>query len=115
MNQTNRVLSVFLMMCLPLAVFSQKAASKTEESRSSGMRKVASGQDLDIDIKIDHKQLEADIEAAVEDALRSIEHSLEGLEIHIEPISINLDKMDLNLEPLVINIPELNIEIAYRD
>src|SRR6187455_2591805 len=69
------------------------AVKETEEKSNSGLRKIKTsrGSDMDVDIKIDVKALEANIEHAVEQAMRSVENELEALEINFEPIEINLN------------------------
>lgn len=110
MRLKNHLASIFVLICLPLAVFSQNDDSKTEGSKA-GLRKIGGGRSPKIDVHIDQAKLEADIEMAVETALRSVEHSLEGLQINIEPIEIDLGNLNIDLEPLVINIPDIDIDI----
>lgn len=113
MNQISKTLLVCLVISsISITGFAQKAeptVKKEEESKSAGMRKVASGRG--VDVIIDKAKLEADIEEAVDRALREVHTKLESLEIHIEPIHIDLGSMNIALDPIVINIPELNIEI----
>lgn len=112
MNQISKILLVCLVSGINSIGFAQKAepaVKKEEELKTAGMRKVASGRG--VDVIIDKAQLEADIEAAVDQALREVDTRLESLEIHIEPIHIELGNMNIALDPIVINIPELNIDI----
>jgi TolA-binding protein len=101
MKSTIRIFRAFLLICLPMAAFSQKAdapqtESKTEESsKSKGMRKIA-GRNLNIDVKIDQQSLEAQIESAISRSLRDIENELESIQINIEPIEINLEHLNLD-------------------
>src|SRR5258706_14775957 len=92
--------------------------SKTDEtndkSKTEGLRKIKTRsqmRDLDIDIHIDQKAIEASIESPIENAMRSVDVALERLEINIEPIEIDLSRMDMEAHPIEINIPDLNIEI----
>jgi hypothetical protein len=122
--------TLFMFLIIALAVvpgFSQdantkKAETKTpvvtkEEPRSDGLRKITTrtSRDWDFDIHIDEEALEANIERAVEQAMKDLEISLEKLEkleIHLEPIEINLQKLNLDMKPIDIHIPHLNIDIA---
>ncbi len=123
-----RTLPGFLILALAIVPgFSQdantkKAESKTssvvtkEEPRSDGLKKITTrtSRDWDFDIHIDEEALEANIELAVEKAMKDLEialEKLEKLEIHIEPIEINLGKLNLDMKPIEIHIPNLNIEI----
>lgn len=128
MNLHYRTLLVFLILSMAVVpAFSQeintkKAESKTqsvvkEEPREDGLRKISTRtpRDWDFDIHIDEEAMEANIERAVEQAMRDVEiamEKLEKLEIYIEPIEINLEKMNLDMKPIEINIPDLNIDIA---
>jgi hypothetical protein len=123
-----RTLLGFLILALAIVPgFSQeantkKAETKTpvitkEELRSDGLRKITTrtSRDWDFDIHIDEAALEANIERAVEQAMKDVEialEKLEKLEIHIEPIEINLQKLNLDMKPIDIHIPHLNIDIA---
>jgi hypothetical protein len=123
-----RTLLGFLILALAIVPgFSQeantkKAETKTpvitkEEPRSDGLRKITTrtSRDWDFDIHIDEAALEANIERAVEQAMKDVEialEKLEKLEIHIEPIEINLQKLNLDMKPIDIHIPHLNIDIA---
>lgn len=123
MRLKNYLTCIVVLICLPLAGFAQNQDSKTESN--SGLKKIGGGRSPRIDIHIDQAKLEADIEAAVETALKSVEHSLEGLHINIEPIEISLGSLEAldaleplgslealdALEPLAIIIPELDINI----
>lgn len=123
--------TLFMFLILALAVvpgFSQeantkKAETKTpsvvtkEEPRSEGLKKITTrtSRDWDFDIHIDEAALEANIELAVEKAMKDVEialEKLEKLEIHIEPIEINLQKLNLDMKPIDIHLPHLNIDIA---
>ena len=123
-----RTLFVFLILALSIVPgFSQdantkKAETKTssvvikEEPRSDGLKKITTrtSRDWDFDIHIDEEALEANIELAVEKAMKDLEialEKLEKLEIHIEPIEINLVNLNLDMKPIEIHIPNLNIEI----
>ena len=122
--------TVFGFLILALAVvpgFSQgvntkKAETKTppvvskEEPRADGLKKISTraSRDWDFDIHIDEEALKANIELAVEKAMKDLEialEKLERLEIHIEPIEINLVNLNLDMKPIEIHIPNLNIEI----
>src|SRR6187551_3556795 len=99
-----------LYSCLFVAIITLPALSQennstptkdrsSTESKTAGLRKIAGGsqlQNLDIDINIDNEALEASIEVAIANAMKSVENALETLEINIEPIEINLN--DLNLD-----------------
>ena len=123
-----RTLFVFLILALAVVPgFSQdantkKAGTKTppvvtkEEPRADGLKKITTrtSRDWDFDIHIDEEALEANIELAVEKAMKDLEialEKLEKLEIHIEPIEINLVNLNLDMKPIEIHIPNLNIEI----
>ncbi len=123
-----RTLFMFLIFALAVVPgFSQdantkKAETKTppvvtkEEPRSDGLKKITTrtSRDWDFDIHIDEEALEANIELAVEKAMKDLEialEKLEKLEIHIEPIEINLVNLNLDMKPIEIHIPNLNIEI----
>lgn len=123
-----RTLLGFLILALTVVPgFSQdsntkKAEAKTppvvtnEEPRADGLRKITTrtSRDWDFDIHIDEAALEANIELAVEKAMKDVEialEKLEKLEIHIEPIEINLQKLNLDMKPIDIHIPHLNIDI----
>lgn len=82
-----------------------------ESSGTTGLRKINTHRDRNFDIKIDEEALEAKIESAVEEAMRSVEVELGRLEIHIEPIEIDLSNLDVNIDPIVINIPDMDINI----
>ena len=123
-----RTLFMFLIFALAIVPgFSQdantkKAETKTqsvvikEEPRSDGLRKIITrtSRDWDFDIHIDEEALEANIELAVEKAMKDLEIALEKLEklaIHIEPIEINLGNLNLDMKPIEIHIPNMNIDI----
>ncbi|MBI3483305.1 MAG: hypothetical protein HY015_10115, partial [Bacteroidetes bacterium] len=124
MNAFIRTLFVFLILSLAIQGFSQdtntqKTERKTqtdatkEEPRPGGLRKITtrSPRDWNFDINIDERALEANIEQAIENAMRSVEGVLEKIEIHIEPIEINLKDMNVDVDPIVVNIRDLNIDI----
>jgi hypothetical protein len=120
MNHSSRILPAFLIIfMIAVPCFSQeieKASKKEESSKSEGLRKIVnnSQRNYTFDIRINHEELEANIEAAVENAIRSVEVALENLErmeIHIDPIEINMENLDVSLDPIVINIPDFNIDI----
>src|SRR5688572_3003476 len=105
MNLSFRILFVFLMVSMvSVSGFSQETTptpqeeeTNKESSKTAGLRKIPTGsrwQDLDININIDEKKIEAAIEAAVEDAMRSVEGQLERLEIHMESIEIDLGNLE---------------------
>jgi len=96
--------------------------SKTDEtneetSKAEGLRKIKTRsqlRDMDVNIHIDQKMLEASIESAIENAMRSVDVALERLEINIEPIEIDLRSLDMDAHPIEINIPDLNINIEIE-
>lgn len=115
------VLSLAMVPAFAQEVNTKKTETKTpvvtkEEPRADGLRKLTTrkSSDWDFDIHIDEEALEANIERAVEKAMRDVEvaiEKLEKLEIHIEPIEINLGKLNLDMKPIDIRIPNLNIEV----
>lgn len=122
MNTVNRTLFVVLILALAIPGFGQDTnTSKTEkktsetkdETRPNGLRKITtrSPRDFDFDIHIDKEALEANIERAVEQAMKSVEGTLERLEINIDPIEINMKDLNLDVTPIQLNIPKLNIDI----
>jgi hypothetical protein len=111
MTSHHRLLFVFLVLGFTsIPGFSQKTDPPND---SDGLRKITngSGRDLDIEGQIDEDLLEANIELAVEDALKSVEVVLNRLDIHIEPIQIDLADLDININPVVINVPDVDIDI----
>lgn len=128
MNTTYRTLIAFLIFSVVIVPASsqdantKKTEAKTsvvakEEPRADGLKRISTrpSRDWDFDIHIDEEALEANIELAIENAMRDVEitlEKLEKLEIHIEPIEINLQELDLNTKPIQIRIPNLNIDIA---
>jgi hypothetical protein len=128
MSMQYRTLFGFIVLTLAIVpAFSQeantkKAETKTqsvvtkEEPRTDGLKRISTrtSRDWDFDIHIDEEALEANIERAVEQAMKDVEialEKLEKLEIHIEPIEINLQKLNLDMKPIEIHIPNLNIDI----
>ena len=128
MSLLNRILFLYLIVSLAsVPGFSQEDSQKKtaqsakeqpktdktngELSGTTGLRKINSHRDRNFDIKIDEEALEAKIESAVEEAMRSVEVELSRLEIHIEPIEIDLSNLDIDIDPIVINIPDLDIDI----
>lgn len=125
MSTTYRPLFVILIVLLASPAFSQdpkKAETKSdskvskEEPRADGLKRISGrpAREYDFDIHIDEKALEANIERAVERAMRDVEEALDKLErldIHIEPIEIDLGDLNLGIDPIEIHIPELDIDI----
>jgi hypothetical protein len=119
MNTINRSLVALLVLLTAIPCFSQdtktdKKTESTKEQKTDGLRKISSSHhDWDFDVNIDEKALEANIEAAIERAMRSVDVALEKLEINIDPIEINLGYLkDADpVGPIKINIPNLNINI----
>jgi hypothetical protein len=122
MNTVNRTLLVVMILALAIPGFGQETnTTKTEkktpetkdEARPDGLRKITTRptRDLDFDIHIDKEALEANIERAVERALKSVEGTLERLEINIDPIKINMKDLNLDVTPILVNLPKLNIDI----
>lgn len=124
-----RPLFVILMLLLASPGFSQdpkkteiKSDSRVskEEPRADGLKKISGrpAREYDFDIHIDEKALEANIERAIEHAMRDVEEALDKLErqeIHIEPIEIELGDLNLDLDPIEIHIPDLDIDIDPID
>jgi hypothetical protein len=121
-----RILFGFIVFSLAIPAYSQDANTKktqtktpvitTEEPRADGLKRITTrpARDWDFDIHIDEEALEANIERAVEQAMKEVDialEKLEKLEIHIEPIEINLNKLNLDMKPINIHIPHLNIDI----
>lgn len=132
MSIPNRTLFVFLILSMIIVPgFSQEANTKNaetktppvvtkEEPRADGLRKITTrtSRDWDFDIHIDEEDLEANIELAVEQAMKEMEvtlEKLEKLEIHLEPIEINLQKLNLDMKPIDIHLPHLNIDPILID
>lgn len=125
MSTQYRPLFVILILLLAIPGFSQdpkKAEPKSdvkvskEEPRADGLKRISGrpAREYDFDIDIDEKALEANIERAVERAMRDVEEALDKLErldIHIEPIEINLGDLNLDIDPIEIQIPDLDIDI----
>jgi len=122
MKTLTHTLFAFLFMALVIPGFSQNSTAKPdkksepvvkEKASTDGLKKISSGsaRDWDFDIHIDHAALAKNIEAAVENAMRSAEGALERLEINIDPIEINLKDLDVLTNPIVVNIPNMNFDI----
>lgn len=125
MHTYYRPLFVILIVLLASPGFSQdpkKAETNSdskvskEEPRADGLKRISGrpAREYDFDIHIDEKALEANIERAVERAMRDVEEALdklERLEINIEPIEIDLGDLNLDIDPIEIHIPELDIDI----
>ncbi len=125
MHTYYRPLFVILIVLLASPVFAQdtkKAETNSdskvskEEPRADGLKRISGrpAREYDFDIHIDEKALEANIERAVERAMRDVEEALdklERLEINIEPIEIDLGDLNLDIDPIEIHIPELDIDI----
>lgn len=120
MNPFNRIFITLVLSMLSVSAFSQESSPKksksedvSSEGAGEGFRKVEdrSQRNWDIDVNIDNKALESNIERIVENAMRSVEVRMERLDIHLEPIEINLGDLDLEMDPIVINIPEINIDV----
>jgi len=120
MNTISRILFAFLVLLSVIPGFSQDANPKAEkkiqpdtpkeEFRMGGLKKVGgSSRDWNFNIHIDKEALEANIESAIANAMKSMD-ALENLEIHIEPIEINLKDLNMDINPIEINIPNINIE-----
>lgn len=76
------------------------------------LRKIASGSfELDLDIDIDQETLEADIELALENAMRSAEIVLEVLPVHLDVMKTDFSGMDIKFDPIDINLRDLDIDI----
>lgn len=113
----------FLALCLtvlfaPHSVLSQDAdlpdpakpvIEKPEsEIRGNCLRKIASGSyEIDLDISIDDERIGADIEAAVDNAIRSTELVLEGL----QPIDMDFSDLNIDFDPGIIDLHGLDIDI----
>lgn len=128
MSLSFRILFLFLMIAMVTKPgFSQETSpapqtqtdeTNKESSKTAGLRKLPTRsrwQDLDINVNIDEKVLEASIELAVENAMNAVEGTLERLEIHIEPIEIDLGNLNIDMDPIVINIPDLDIDVEPVD
>ncbi len=119
MSTLHRTLFVVLILALAsTTAFSQdstrqKADKKDqpEETKEGGLRKIGGRQHRNFDINIDEKALKANIEGAIENAMRSVDMALDKLEINIEPIEIDLRSLNKDIEPILINIPNINIDI----
>src|SRR5258708_25828403 len=117
MNKINRTLFVLLIFSSAIPAYSQdknntQKVEKKEEIRPDGLRKISTKhQDWDFDINIDEKALKANIEKAIESAMKSVDVALEKLEINIEPIVINMKGLNMDVNPIRIDIPNINIDI----
>ena len=115
MSQIRPTLIAFLTISLAVPGFSQDvetSGKKDESSKSEGLRKMTNSQrNWNFDIRIDEAALEANIENAIENSMRSIEVALDRIEIHIAPIEINLGSFNMNMDPIMVNIPDLDIDI----
>jgi hypothetical protein len=116
-----QLLTCLLIGLIAIPGFSQSTIKKDEssaDSKSAGLKKIDSGSQFrnrNFNVNIDEEALEASIELAVRDAMRSVEQVLEKLEIHIEPIEINLNNLDLNIDPIVINTPKIDVNVDPID
>jgi hypothetical protein len=88
-------------------------ADNTEvEIGNDRFRKVASGSfEMDLDLNIDQKILESDIEIAIDNAMRSIEIVLDDLPIRLEPLQMDFSDLNIKFDPINFSIPEIDIEI----
>src|SRR5258707_3742124 len=116
MNKINRTLIVLLIISLAIPAYSQDKSTqkveKKEEVRPDGLRKISTQHhDWDFDINIDEKALKANIEKAIESAMKSVDVALEKLEINIEPIVMNMKGLNMDVNPIRIDIPNINIDI----
>jgi hypothetical protein len=126
MNTIHCPAFVVLAVSLAISGFSQdtnttksekksKSDTAKEESRSAGLRKIAArpDRDWDFDIHIDQQALNANIDAAVENAMKSVDVALKNLDIHLDPIDINLGNLDI--EPIEVHIPNLDFDLPPVD
>lgn len=82
------------------------------ETGDDGLRKVASGSfERDLDLNIDQKLLEADIEMAIDNAMRSIEIVLDELPIRLEPLEMDFNDLNIKFEGITVSLPEMDIDI----
>ena len=133
MNIYYRTLFVFLILALAIVPsFSQDANTtlkkidkKTQreetkdESRSDGLMKIKShsSHDRDFDIPIDEEALEANMERAVEKAMKSVElamEQLDKLDIRMESIKINIPTLNVEIDPIEIDLDDLDIDMDHR-
>jgi len=85
--------------------------NSNKEIRSS-VRKIASGSfEMDLDIDIDEEALGADIEIAIDNAMRSVEIVLEGLPVHLDLMKTDFSGLDIEFDPIDINLRDMDIEI----
>jgi hypothetical protein len=88
------------------------AENTEEETGNDGFRKVASGSfEMDLDLNIDQKILEADIEMAIDNAMRSIEIVLDDLPIRLEPLEMDFSDLDIKFDAIDISLHDMDIEI----
>ncbi len=133
MSRFKRILLVLIVLPLSISGYSQESnpkknatgQSKTDDtdketSPAKGLRNIetrSQRHNWDVNVHIDQKAIEASIESAVENAMKSVEvaRALGKLEIQIEPIEIDLGKLDIDIGPIEINIPALDINIEPID
>jgi hypothetical protein len=118
MNKLNRTLHALVIILLAtitgFAQDTRKTEKKNDEqqepSRKDGLKRITPARHWDYDI--DEDAMEANIERAVENAMKSVDVALGKMEINlkhldIEPINIHIP--EINIEPVEVNIPEINI------
>lgn len=124
MNLHNRFLAVCLIVLvaqipgLTQHSNSQSVPVKPVEENSKGeigndgLRKVASGTfETDVDLNIDQKILEADIEMAIDNAMRSIEIVLDYLPIRLKPLEMDFSDLNMKFDAINVSLPNMDIEI----
>lgn len=99
------------MMLVVVSGLAQDREKVSDSKRPDGLVKIRSSRNWDFNAQLDDQQLEATIEAALREALRSVESTLQSLEIQIAPIEIDLRHIDSVKQPIVIEIPDLDIDI----
>ena len=98
-----------------------KPSNHSEEANTigDGLRKVAShSYEQDIDIEV--HELENDIEAAVENVLKSFELSFKEINIHpvevdLSDLNINLDRFEVDFDFRDINIDRMEFDMENID
>ena len=106
------LLVLAIMVAAALPAKSQNTDRQEAKEKSEGLRKISSTRpDYKFEVRIDKEQLEATIEKAIENALRSVETALESIEIEIEDIEINLNSLEMNSESIIIDIPDIDVSI----
>jgi hypothetical protein len=82
----------------------KSADSKEESSRTNGLKRLTP---LHQKFEINEEELEANIERAIEHAMKSVDVALEKMEINLN----SLDNLkNLSIDPIKIHIPNINIE-----